>query len=100
MTVAAGRFTAVGGLPPLIPVSVCAPGTTTLASLYVDATSGTPALNPVPVDAFGGLSFFAVAGSYDLVYDVADEMVTSNELKRRIHITVQPDPSNPWPTST
>jgi hypothetical protein len=90
MTVAAGRFSALGAFPASTPVSVFVTTTTTLASLYTDAINGTSAPNPVATDEYGNLAFFAVAGSYDLnaVFGDADRTVT---------ITVQPDPSNPWP---
>ena len=92
MTVAAGRFNALGLFPPGPAsqgqrVHVYAVGTTTPSSLYTDRINGTAAVNPVISDSDGSVNFFAVAGDYDLVWDEGDLLL-------RTTITVRPDPAN------
>ncbi len=89
MTVEAGHFSTVGGFPSDTAVNVFTHGTTTLASLYADHSSGTTAPDPVTTDADGALSFYAVAGDVDLNWSVGD-------LERTVTVTVQPDPRNAW----
>ena len=89
MTVAAGRFAALSAFPPTSSVLVCAPGTKTPATLYADKISGTTVDNPVTTDSLGNLSFFAVAGDYDLAFVTADASWTFT-------VSVRPDPSQTW----
>ncbi len=90
MTVNAGRFTGLNAAPPNSTVSVYTHGTTTLASLYTDKSTGTAASNPVAVDEYGNFSFFAVPGDVDLAvpYGSTTETLT---------ITVPADPTESWP---
>ncbi len=90
MTVAAGRFSALAAFPPSSSVLVCSPGTKTPAALYADKISGTTISNPVTTDTLGNLSFFAVAGDYDLVFAYGD-------VTRVVTVTVPPDPTQAWP---
>ncbi len=85
MTVQAGRFRGYAGLPE-IPVNVYAVGTTTPANIYTDKANGVAAANPVTTDAAGSFTFFAAAGDYDVVYQVAG-------LTIRQTVTVWLDPS-------
>lgn len=89
MTTPAGRFVSLGA-PSDTVVEVCEVGTTTAASLYTDTSSGDAAPNPITTDGYGMLTFFAAAGHYDLVF-------VSDDTRRRVTVTVQPDPAQPWP---
>jgi hypothetical protein len=87
----AGRFTSLNAVAPNSSVSVYTHGTTTLASLYTDKSSGTAAPNPVTADPFGNFSFFAVPGDVDLLLSHApggDSLIT---------VTVPADPTEAWP---
>lgn len=90
MTVAAGRFAALGAFPPLAVVSVFTVGTTTLAALYADKITGTSAPNPVSADQFGDLIFFAAPGDVTLFTQTGDA-------GRSITVTVPADPTEAWP---
>jgi hypothetical protein len=89
MTVAAGRFVALGAVTPGVPVSVFNIGTTTLAALYADKISGTTVANPVIADIAGNINFFAVPADYQLVYQLNDSEVS-------VPISVRFDPSESW----
>jgi hypothetical protein len=72
-------------------VSVYETGTTTLATLYTDATSGTTAANPVLTDALGNVEFFSAPGLTDIAYAYGDvtvkQTVNVSPVKAAISIT-------------
>lgn len=71
--VAAGKFQSIGGfVPAATSVQVYLTATTTPATLYTDASAGVAAANPVLSDSNGDVTFFAIPGSYDLVWDEGD----------------------------
>jgi hypothetical protein len=86
----AGRFTALRAVPPDSSISVYTHGTTTLASLYTDKSTGTAAPNPVTADPFGNFSFFAVPGDVDVELSNGYGLTT-------ITVTVPADPTEAWP---
>lgn len=90
MSVNAGRFTAIGGLPGGTSVVVYNHGTATVASLYTDGSDGTAAPNPVTASAEGDLTFFAAPGTYDLVFARGD-------LSATLTVAVSPNPTLAWP---
>jgi hypothetical protein len=89
MTVAAGRFSALGAFAPGESVNVFNTGTTTLATLYADKISGTTVANPVTADELGDLGFFAVPGDYDL-------NAPTGTVDRTVTVSVRFDPSQAW----
>lgn len=81
--VAAGKYQDLHGIhPAFAAVNVYLTGTTTAATLYTDASSGVAASNPVTSDANGDLVFFAIDGTYDLVW-------TDGTVTNKVTITIR-----------